>query len=597
MKKIILTAFIFGSALTSRADIPAGYYAPLDGLGGEALVAALARLAEGHTVVTYNTKTWSAFETTDVRLFNGREVWWDMYSNNIVYLPEHAALNIEHSVANSWWGGKGGSVEAYSDLFHLNPSDQNANNRKGNNPPGCVVDARILDNGLIRIGTPAAGQGGGAPSVFEPADEYKGDFARAYFYVFSTYGGLDWKDEYAYIYDSEGRLQQWAVDVLLDWHRRDPVDSKEISRNEAVYSLQGNRNPFIDYPGLAEYVWGEKKQAAFSCAAEDRAEACDRPEAPVFRGMRATGINTYAARWWDGVAVKIDCPDNAVLMVSLDGAPFSPSADGTVVLDPTDNGADRHQIKAYCEPAGDAPALRSPVATLNMLARDPSLPDYSTARWERVSDISQIRADASPYIILSSNTLHSMSVTGGTASTAFMESAGLAELEDELVVELPVESAIVSFEDAGSGRLRLMLNDINGRFIGSWNTTAKNKMRLDPVTYTPGEVSMGLDGSFVFTFEEYGRLQYNASQPRFLNYESSQKPVFIYRFLDFDGGWSGIDGINVDAPEGVGVTGSSIEGGPATLIYDIGGRLVDGSRLGHGVYIVVTPGATRKIIL
>lgn len=50
---------------------------------------------------------------------------------------------------------------------------------------------------------------------------------------------------------------QWAITMLLKWHREDPVSEKEIKRNEAVYTIQKNRNPYIDYPVLAEFVWGE----------------------------------------------------------------------------------------------------------------------------------------------------------------------------------------------------------------------------------------------------------------------------------------------------------------------------------------------------
>jgi hypothetical protein len=49
----------------------------------------------------------------------------------------------------------------------------------------------------------------------------------------------------------------YAVKLLMEWHRADPVSSKEINRNNAVYNLQRNRNPFVDYPILAEYLWGK----------------------------------------------------------------------------------------------------------------------------------------------------------------------------------------------------------------------------------------------------------------------------------------------------------------------------------------------------
>ena len=54
-------------------------------------------------------------------------------------------------------------------------------------------------------------------------------------------------------------LNQWSIDLLMKWHREDPVSEKERDRNEAVFGFQNNRNPFIDRPELAEYLWGLKK--------------------------------------------------------------------------------------------------------------------------------------------------------------------------------------------------------------------------------------------------------------------------------------------------------------------------------------------------
>ncbi len=87
-------------------------------------------------------------------------------------------------------GRERGSEAAYQDLFHLNPSNSDANNAKSNNPIGIVGGNPAFDNGLVLIGAPAAGYGGGASKVFEPADEYKGDFARAYLYIMTAYDAI-----------------------------------------------------------------------------------------------------------------------------------------------------------------------------------------------------------------------------------------------------------------------------------------------------------------------------------------------------------------------------------------------------------------------
>ena len=58
-------------------------------------------------------------------------------------------------------------------------------------------------------------------------------------------------------------LKPWAYGVLLEWNAKDPVGEKETGRNDAIYGIQKNRNPFIDIPDLAEYIWGGKKDTPF----------------------------------------------------------------------------------------------------------------------------------------------------------------------------------------------------------------------------------------------------------------------------------------------------------------------------------------------
>jgi endonuclease I len=83
--------------------------------------------------------------------------------------------------------------------------------------------------------------------VFEPTDSFKGDLARVFFYMSVRYGLEDenWDSSFAV----EGAsIEQWEEDVLRAWHIMDPVSEKEIQRNEAVFGIQGNRNPFVDHP-------------------------------------------------------------------------------------------------------------------------------------------------------------------------------------------------------------------------------------------------------------------------------------------------------------------------------------------------------------
>lgn len=262
MKKILLTTLCLIAAGVAGAAIPDGYYSRLDGKSGAELKTAAFQIISPHTKVSSYSNLPRYFQTTDV--YPQSMQWWDMYSNVTRYAPSFSGLNREHSLPKSWWK-VGNDVEytpAYTDLFHLYPSDGPANQAKSNYPLGTVnIGERLkFDNDVTLVGYPVAGQGGGAQYVFEPNDEYKGDFARTYFYMVTCYQDLQWNTSYLWMLqrNTYPTLTSWAVNLLLKWHREDPVSQKETDRNEAVYGYQGNRNPFIDFPDLAEYIWGDK---------------------------------------------------------------------------------------------------------------------------------------------------------------------------------------------------------------------------------------------------------------------------------------------------------------------------------------------------
>ena len=265
MKKNLMTLMALSIAFVCWGAIPSGYYSAMEGKKKADLMADAKSSARKHTVISYGDDTWEAFRKTDTRMVGGNLCWWDMYSNNNVKVSNgHPGMNIEHSVANSWWGGT--KNDAYKDLFHLNPSDATANNRKSNFPLGIVEDSS-WSNGITTVGHPKSGTCYGATNVYEPADQYKGDFARVFFYMFTVYDDISWdnRSDRNFMYDGSSypSLRPWAYTMLLEWAKNDPVDEKEIARNEAIYGIQHNRNPFIDFPELAEYIWGSKTDVAF----------------------------------------------------------------------------------------------------------------------------------------------------------------------------------------------------------------------------------------------------------------------------------------------------------------------------------------------
>ena len=261
--RISALAVALTSCCVSMADVPAGYYSSLNGKSEGDLKTAVYDLVHNFTKISSYSNLPQYFQRTDVYPESNR--WWDMYSDIPLYAPSFAGLNREHSFPKSWWGGST-SVGAYVDLNHLYPSEMKANTAKSNYPLGEVDTEKTptFDNGISTVGYPARGQGGGAGFVFEPDEEYKGDFARTYFYMVTCYQDLTWKYKYMVDQNLYPTLTPWAVNLLLKWHRDDPVSQKEVDRNEEVYKIQGNRNPFIDMPELAEYIWGTKKGENFS---------------------------------------------------------------------------------------------------------------------------------------------------------------------------------------------------------------------------------------------------------------------------------------------------------------------------------------------
>jgi len=247
-----------------------GYYQSIDGLKERELKKALGSILKDHTVFNYG-ELWYHYEVTDVVPDTENQVF-DYYSETVHYFTGTGAapdgMNKEHACPQSWWGS-GAQCSAYSDLFNVMPSEVSANSAKSNFPIGLVRSANY-SNQRMKVGPSARSNYDG--SVFEPCDEFKGDFARLYFYVATCYADAAWGSKesvaktVAFKQEDYPTIQSWALDLLLLWNAQDPVSEWEITRNERVFSEQGNRNPFVDYPQLADYIWGDSVQYAFDLA-------------------------------------------------------------------------------------------------------------------------------------------------------------------------------------------------------------------------------------------------------------------------------------------------------------------------------------------
>lgn len=274
MKRIqALISFFYIFLQFLSAVIPAGYYNTLEGKKAAALKTELNRIICKDTThyLGYGSgkgKTWEGFNYTDQDPVTHAVI--DMYSANVRYFPYPnptfvsfgSTIQIEHSMPKSWWGCDINHADvAARDLHHLYPADGPTNASKNDNPLGVVTGNATLNNGVTKVGQ--AVYDGYTGAVFEPADQYKGDFARSYLYMAAAYEHYvnRWditKPENMMEKNTYPTFKPWAIKLLLEWHKKDPVSEKELTRTEVVYGIQTNRNPFIDHPELADYIWGDK---------------------------------------------------------------------------------------------------------------------------------------------------------------------------------------------------------------------------------------------------------------------------------------------------------------------------------------------------
>jgi|WetSurMetagenome_2_1015567.scaffolds.fasta_scaffold00037_1 endonuclease I len=264
LKYYIFSTYLFLVSAILQAQ-PAGYYDSATGLNGTALQQALHDIIDNHTSCTY-ADLWTYFQSTDKRS-DGKV--WDMYSDipsgtpaySYVFITnqcgnynsEGDCYNREHSFPKSWFGGE--ILPMYTDMFHLYPTDGYVNNRRDNYPYGVTSSPTWTSTNGSRLGP--SSYPGYTGIVFEPVNAYKGDLARTYFYMAVRYYGEDdsWPGSDMV---TGSQPKAWALKMLLEWDIADPVSQKERDRNNTVYGIQGNRNPFIDNTSFAGLIWGSQ---------------------------------------------------------------------------------------------------------------------------------------------------------------------------------------------------------------------------------------------------------------------------------------------------------------------------------------------------
>ncbi|MCG9793799.1 endonuclease [Flavobacterium algicola] len=288
-----------------HAQIPADYYSNATGTG-YTLKTQLYNTIKDHTVKSYG-DLYTTYQTSDRDYYYENDgTVLDMYSEKPSgadpynyssgstqrcgnYSSEGDCYNREHIIPQSTFGSASPMV---SDAHFITPTDGKVNGIRSNFPHGIVATVSQTSLNGSKLGTSAiAGYTG---SIFEPIDEFKGDIARMYFYFATRYETT--VSGYPYAMFNGTSTQVFTTDflnMLLSWSAMDPVNQREIDRNNAIYAQQGNRNPYIDHPEFVQKVWNAAPDTQAPTAAANL----------VVSSLNATSVTLTWQAGTDDVAV------------------------------------------------------------------------------------------------------------------------------------------------------------------------------------------------------------------------------------------------------------------------------------------------------
>lgn len=271
-------------AIAGFAQIPAGYYNSATGTG-YTLKTQLHNIIDDHNdpgygglYVTYTTSDKDFYYENNGTLLdmysenpNGQDAYEYVYGGGLqddgtLGNAEGQRYNREHLIPQSYFNSQ---TPMYSDAHFVVPSDKYVNAQRDNFPFGRVSSPNLTTtNGSKRGSNLNSGYSAGYNgTVFEPIDEFKGDIARMFLYFATRYQG---QLNGFYTDTNQSSIQAKAMfdgsenkafsdtflNILLTWHNQDPVSQRERDRNNAIYTRQNNRNPYIDHPEYVQAIWG-----------------------------------------------------------------------------------------------------------------------------------------------------------------------------------------------------------------------------------------------------------------------------------------------------------------------------------------------------
>lgn len=427
MKKHLYSFFALFFVAQSVWAIDRSYYVTIDSTQGTVLRNKLTTITlAGPKDMSYS-KLWTAYYTTDVypsdSVGKAGKIW-DMYSN-VLYTPGTnqcgsysnvgSCYNREHSLPKSWFNEQ---HPAYYDMGHIIPTDGKVNGQRNNYPFGeCADGVRLKYQQYVGAGKLGSSTFEGYTSVgtvFEPDDQYKGDFARMYMYMRVRYKDMNMTNDYGYHMfnadDVNYGMTNYSIALLMKWHRMDPVSRKEVDRNNGMQDVQKNRNPFIDFPILAEYLWGTKSTETFTFS---KAIASFEPEfiLGVSDGSREDTVpptpptphDKYGVTWSaNGEELFVDSLPAGAPIVMLPPMPESCSTESDTFMGwtttPIDSTTDDAPAVLYTQPA-DFPPVTADVTYYAVFAKqqtgdEPTYSRYITSCQGPSELIEQVSEDA-----------------------------------------------------------------------------------------------------------------------------------------------------------------------------------------------------------
>ena len=319
-----LFAVVMGHMWAQGPNNTGTYYQSANGKKGSELKTALFNIIKNPGVVSYS-GLGEKYKLTDKRADGYLRDW---YSNITNYTwtgsngnsSEGAGWNKEHTVPQSWFNE---NSPMKSDIVHVVPTDCWVNNMRSSYPLAEVATIKKYSANYYSILGTCKTEGYNG-TVFEPNDEIKGDIARIYFYMATCYQDKvsNWtKGESQKVFGNSPYpgLRDWVLAMMMRWSKQDPIDEVETARNNAVQEVQGNRNPFVDYPGLEDYIWGSLKDKSFSYdnyTGGGGGGVVPTIAMPVF--------SPDAGTYYNSVMVELDCAtEGADIYFTTDGADAS----------------------------------------------------------------------------------------------------------------------------------------------------------------------------------------------------------------------------------------------------------------------------------